>query len=213
MRTGRVALTGGIATGKSTVRAAFERLGVPTSDADLLAREAVAPGTKGLDAVVRRFGRGVLDRAGALDRKALGRIVFGDPEARKALEAIVHPIVQAATDAWFTRLDPATPFAVSDIPLLYEIGRDVDFDAVVVVACPPDIQLARLRARDGLSEAEARHRIAAQLPIEEKVRRADYVISTAGSPAETEAATAAVWRQLRVRRWDATERAPRRPLR
>jgi len=208
MVTRRVALTGGIATGKSTVRAVFERLGVPTSDADRLARDAVAPGTPGLDAVVARFGAGVRAPDGALDRKALARLVFGDDQARRDLEAIVHPLVQAATEAWYRQLPPETPFAVSDVPLLYEVGRDVDFDAVIVAACPVDVQLSRLRARDGMTEEEARRRIAAQWPIDEKVRRADYVISTAGSPADTEAATTAVWRQLTARRWDAGERAP-----
>lgn len=201
MPIGRVALTGGIATGKSAVRRIFERLGVPTSDADELSRRVVAPGTAGLAAIVRRFGPGVLDSTGALDRKALGRIVFEDVEARNALESIVHPLVQAATRAWFSSLDPATPFAVSDIPLLYEIGRDADFDAVVVAACSSQTQRARLRARDGLSEEEADRRIAAQWPIEEKRRRADYLVSTEGSMEETARATEAVYQALRQRSW------------
>jgi dephospho-CoA kinase len=138
-------------------------------------------------------------------------VVFADPAARRDLEAIVHPLVQAATEAWYRSLDPSTPFAVSDIPLLYEIGREVDFDAVVVAACAPDVQLARLRARDGLSDEQARRRIAAQRPIDEKVRRADYVISTEGSLLDTERATEAVWRALRARQWNGSGRAPGRP--
>ncbi len=201
MPIGRVALTGGIATGKSTVRRSFERLGVPTSDADALSRQAVAPGSPGLAAVVRRFGTGVIDATGALDRKALARIVFDDAEARAALEAIVHPIVQAATSDWFARLDPATVFAVSDIPLLYEIGRETDFDAVVVAACSAQTQLARLVERDGLNEVDARRRIAAQWPIDEKRRRADYVISTEGTIEDSARATEAVYRALRDRKW------------
>ena len=201
MAVGRVALTGGIATGKSTVRACLERLGVQTIDADQLAREAVAPGSAGLAAVVERFGREVLDPGGALDRKALAKIVFADAAARVALEAIVHPVVHAATDAWYDQLDPATTFAVADIPLLYEVRRDVDFDAVMVAACAPSTQLERLRSRDGLSEEEARRRIAAQLPIEEKVRRADYVIRTDGTREQTERATETVFQVLRQRRW------------
>ncbi len=183
----RIALTGGIATGKSYVRARFDALGVPTLDADVLAREAVAPGTPGLAALVRRFGNGVLLADGSLDRQTLGSIVFADPEARKALEAIVHPDVRRATDAWFASLDPTRhPFAIADIPLLYEVGRDRDFDAAIVVASTPETQLRRVMERGGLGEAEARQRIAAQLPIEEKVRRADYVIRTDGTLEETD---------------------------
>jgi dephospho-CoA kinase len=193
----RVALTGGIATGKSYVRRRFEELGVPTSDADTIAREVVAPGTPGLEAVVKAFGPGILDAAGSLDRKALGAIVFADSEKRRTLEAIVHPLVRAATDRWFAQLDPAHPFAVSDIPLLFETGRDRDFDKVIVTAIDPEEQLRRVMSRDGLSEEAARQRIAAQLPIEEKVRRADYVIRTNGPFEETDRQVRAVYEALR----------------
>lgn len=203
MRVGRVALTGGIATGKSAVRACFERLGVPTIDADLLARQAVAPGTAGLASVVRRFGVGVLDRSGALDRKVLAGIVFRDAQARTDLEAIVHPVVRAATDIWYENLDPTTPFAIADIPLLYEVRRDVDFDAVVVAACETGTQMARLRKRDGLTEEDARLRVEAQLPIAEKIRRADYVVRTDGTLDETALATESVFQALRHRQWRA----------
>ncbi len=143
----------------------------------------------------------MLDASGALDRKALARIVFEDAEARAALEAIVHPIVQAATTDWFAHLDPTTPFAVSDIPLLYEIGREADFDVVVVAACSPQTQLVRLVERDGVSEVEAQRRIAAQWPIDEKRRRADYVISTEGTIEDSARATEAVYASLRRRTW------------
>jgi dephospho-CoA kinase len=197
-RVRRVALTGGIATGKSYVRSRFEALGVPTIDADRLAREAVAPGSAGLSAVVRRFGPEVLDPAGALDRQRLGRIVFADPEARAVLEAIVHPDVRRATDAWFASLDPSRhPFAIADIPLLYEVGRDRDFDVVIVAACTPETQLRRVMARDHLSEAEARQRIAAQMPIAEKIRRADYVIHTDGPHGDTDGQVRALLGVLR----------------
>ena len=163
----RIALTGGIATGKSYVRARLEELGVPTIDADVLAREAVTPGTPGLEAVVTRFGSQVLDERGALDRQKLAAIVFADPDARRALEAIVHPAVRRAADQWFAALDPSRQrYAVADIPLLYEVGRDRDFDAVIVVACAPETQLRRAMERDGLSESDARQRLAAQWPIE-----------------------------------------------
>jgi dephospho-CoA kinase len=181
----RVALTGGIATGKSHVRAEFERLGVPTIDADTLARDAVAAGTPGFDAVVTRFGRAVLDKTGALDRRKLASIVFSDASARRDLEGIIHPAVRVAIDSWFDALDDSSGFAVADIPLLYETGREREFEKVIVTACAPDEQVRRIMARDTISEAEARSRIAAQLPIDEKARRADYVIRTDGSFAET----------------------------
>ena len=181
----RIALTGGIATGKSHVRRQFEELGVPTIDADTLAREAVAPGTEGLTAVVHEFGPDILDPSGALDRKKLGAIVFADDQARRRLEAIVHPAVQRAEEEWFSSLDGSrTPVAIADIPLLYEVGRDRAFDAAIVAASDPAVQIQRLIKR-GLTESEARQRLAAQLPIEEKVRRADYVIWTDGSFEET----------------------------
>ncbi len=195
----RVALTGGIATGKSYVRAQFEKLGIPTIDADTLSRDAVAAGTPGLAAVVARFGPGVLAPSGVLDRHKLASIVFMDPEARRDLEAIVHPAVREATDAWFDALDPARyAFAVADIPLLYEVGRDKDFDVVIVAAVDPETQLRRVIERDGATESEARHRIAAQLPIADKVRRADFVIQTDGSLEQTDEQVRAVLEQLQA---------------
>ena len=196
----RVALTGGIATGKSHVRARFEALGAPTIDSDLLARDAVRPGTAGLRAVVRRFGEDVLDGRGALDRRRLGTVVFADPSARRDLEAIVHPFVREETERWFLRLaERGAPLGIADIPLLYEVGLERDFDAVIVAACAPATQIVRVMARDQMSEAEARQRIAAQLPIEEKVRRADYVIDTSGAIEETDARVETVYRALRER--------------
>jgi dephospho-CoA kinase len=175
----RVALTGGIATGKSHVRAQFGRLGVPTIDSDQLARDAVAPGSRGLHAIVDYFGKDVLDRSGALDRQKMGRRVFADEGARKTLEAIVHPEVRRMTDAWFESLSGTRHvYAIADIPLLYEVGRESDFDLVIVVACEPELQLRRLMKRDGLSEADARQRIDTQMPIADKVVRADRVIRT-----------------------------------
>jgi dephospho-CoA kinase len=197
--TARIALTGGIATGKSHVRATLESLGAPTIDSDVLARKAVQPGTAGLDAVVRRFGADILDADGTLDRRKLGAIVFADPDARKALEQIVHPEVRRATDAWFAQLEKAgTPFGIADIPLLYEVGRDKDFDIVIVAACSPGVQLQRVMDRDGLNEEDARRRIAAQLPIEDKRRRADHVIWTDLSYDETERQVRRLYERLRV---------------
>jgi dephospho-CoA kinase len=182
----RVALTGGIATGKSTVLRRLTAAGIPVIDADLLARQVVARGTPGFDAVVARFGPGVVAAAGDLDRRALGARVFADPAARAALEAIVHPAVYVAIAAWFAGLPAATRVAVADIPLLFETGRAGDFDRVVVVACSRDEQRRRLRTRDGLTDAEVDARLAARWPIEHKANRADRVIWTNGSLADTE---------------------------
>src|SRR5688500_9387634 len=121
----RIGLTGGIATGKSHVRAVFEALGVPTIDADVLARDAVAPGSAAFEAVKARFGPSVLDSRGGLDRRKLGDLVFADAQARKDLEKIIHPGVVEAIERWFTSLDAqAHPFAIADVPLLYEAGRE-----------------------------------------------------------------------------------------
>jgi dephospho-CoA kinase len=196
-RVRRVALTGGIATGKSHVRAQFEALGVPTIDADQLARVAVAPGTAGLAAVVQRFGRGILEASGALDRRKLASLVFSDDAARRDLEAIIHPEVRRLVDEWFASLDPrAHAVAIADIPLLYEVGREKDFDVVIVIACDPETQVRRVVARDHVTDAEARQRLAAQMPIEEKVRRADFVIRSDGSIEETNQQVREVLRAL-----------------
>lgn len=182
----RVALTGGIATGKSYCLAHFAELGVPVVDADKLARDAVAPGSAGLRAVVGRFGPEVLAADGSLDRAALGRIVFDDSRARAALEAIIHPEVYRHIREWFANLPAGTRVALADIPLVFETGHNHDFDAVVVAACSPDEQVRRVMVRDGLSDRDARARLAAQWPIEEKVKRADHVIWTDRSFAETD---------------------------
>ena len=182
----RVALTGGIATGKSHCLQRFAELGAPVIDADSLAREAVAPGTPGLSAIAVRFGSGLVRPDGALDRAALARIVFSDPRARAALEAIVHPDVYRRIREWFANLPVGTRLAVADIPLLFETGQDHDFDRVIVAACEPQEQIRRMVARNGLSEEDARARLAAQWPIAEKVARAHRVIWTDRGNAETD---------------------------
>ena len=195
----RVALTGGIGTGKTYVAQRLAAAGVPVVDADRLAREVVAPGTPGLATVVERFGHDVLAEDGSLRRQALASLVFADPQARHDLETIIHPVVRRSIEDFFEGLPPDTGVAVADIPLLYETNRAADFDAVIVAACPPDMQLARVMARDGVSEASARRRITAQLPIDEKVRQADYVIDTSGSFEQTNAETARVLAALQER--------------
>lgn len=194
----RVALTGGIGTGKSHVVGLLRRRSVPTLDADQIVRAMQQPGQPVHAALRRRFGPGVFDARGALDRRRLGTIVFGDPAARGDLEAIVHPPVREAIEDWFRRCRDGTaaPFAAADIPLLFETGRTGSFDRVVVVACEPAVQLARIMARDGLPASDARRRIAAQLPIADKAARADFVVVTDGSFEETERQVEEVCRTL-----------------
>jgi len=201
----RVALTGGIATGKSYALGRFAAMGVPVVDADRLAHEAVERGRPGLDAVVARFGRDVLQSDGSLDRSALGRIVFADADARRDLERIIHPIVYRGISDWFAALPPRTSFAIADVPLLYETGREGDFDAVIVTSCRPDLQLERLVARSGLSEAEARQRIAAQMPTSEKAARATYVVDTSTDFGDTNRQIEEIANKLRAK----PARAPR----
>ena len=191
-----MALTGGIATGKSHVRAGFERLGVPTIDADVLARAAVAPGTPGLTAVASRFGPDVLDATGGLDRKKLAAIVFDNPDARRDLEQIIHPAVRLAIDHWFAALAPHQPFAIADIPLLYETGRAGEFDVVIVTTCDPATQVRRVMARDSVGESEARQRIAAQLSSEEKILRATHVVHTDGTVEDTSRQVREIYNRL-----------------
>jgi dephospho-CoA kinase len=196
----RAALTGGIATGKSHCLARFAALGVPVVDADVLARDAVSQGSAGLAAVVRRFGTGVLLPDGSLDRPALARVIFTDRTARADLEAIVHPEVYRGVRDWFVRLSPGTRLAIADIPLVFETGHIHEFDAIIVVACNPATQISRVMTRDGLSEQDARARLAAQWPIGEKAARADYVIRTDGTFADTEAQIEAVYESLNAER-------------
>ncbi len=180
-----VGLTGGIASGKSTFAGALRARGIPVVDADALARAAVGPGTPALAEIARTFGPGVIAADGALDRKALGALVFADAEARRRLEAITHPAVRLALQEETSRLAArGFELVVYDAPLLYEVGLDRDLDSVVVVWAPPDVQRARLVQRDGLTPAEADARLAAQLPIDEKAARADFVIDNAGAPDE-----------------------------
>jgi len=193
----RVALTGGIATGKSHCLARFAALGAAVVDADRLARDAVAPGTPGLARVVERFGSGVLRADGSLDRPALGRIVFADRAARADLEAIIHPDVYRRISEWFANQPAGTRVAIADIPLLFETGHQHDFEVVIVCACAPDEQLRRLMARDGLTEAAARERLDAQWPIDEKVARAHIVIRTDGGFVETDRAVGRTYESLR----------------
>jgi dephospho-CoA kinase len=195
----KVALTGGIATGKSYVLDQFRRRGVPCLDADSLAHGVTASGTEATSAIAARFGAEVLAADGAVDRAKLAPIVFADPAARHDLESIVHPAVYRAIFAGVRAFEilGRDPFVVVDVPLLYETGAAKDFDRVIVTACLPATQLARLRER-GMSEADARQRLAAQWPTDEKASRADFVVTTDGSFEETDAQVDAVYRKLRT---------------
>jgi len=193
----RAALTGGIATGKSFCLAAFAALGAATIDADRLAKEAVAPGTPGLARVVERFGSALLRADGSLDRAALGRLVFTDRAARADLEAIIHPEVYSRIREWSANLPAGTRVSIADIPLLFETGQQHQFDTVIVCACEPAEQIRRIQARDRLSEPEARDRLNAQWPIEEKAARADHVIRTDGTMDDTREQVRQVYESLK----------------
>lgn len=195
----KIALTGGIATGKTYVSTRLKEAGVPMVDADALAREVVAPGTPGLAAVRRRFGPDAVRRDGTMDRVRIGQIIFKDKRARLDLEAIIHPAVMRAVEEFFDALPKRTPFAVADVPLLFETGRDKQFDAVVVVACPRETQLQRVMERNKLSKEDAERRLNAQLPIDQKVKKATYVIKTDGTFEETDRQVAALIQTLKAR--------------
>jgi len=193
-----VGLTGGIASGKSTLAGALRALGVPVIDADELAREAVRAGSPALAAIVREFGPHVVGPDGQLDRKGMAARVFSRPDDRARLEAIVHPAVRAAVASETARLAAeGHDLAFYDVPLLFESGLDREVDCVVVVHSPRHVQVARLRARDGLGQAAAAPRLDAQLPLDEKARRADVVVSNQGDIASLRSRAEPLLRALR----------------
>ncbi len=197
----RVGLTGGIAVGKSYVSALLRELGCHVFDADDIARAVVQPGMPALNDIVAAFGPDVLAADGTLDRAKLGRLVFADAEARSRLNAIVHPRVHAEQDRLLREVEARDPhgIAVVDAALLIESGGYRRFDVVVVVWCRPEIQLARLMARNGLSREEASQRIAAQMPSEEKRRYADFEIDTSEGFEPTRQQVLALHTALRAR--------------
>lgn len=181
-----VGLTGGIACGKSTVANMFMKLGCVIIDADKVAREVVEPGEQGLEGVIRRFGKGILDEQGRLDRKALGNIVFSDEQARHDLNTILHPLIrQRMADKKEEARKQNPPFILMDIPLLYESNQVHTVEAVIVVYVPAHLQLKRLMERDQLTMQEAQQRIESQMPIEEKKQKADFIIDNSGTQADT----------------------------
>lgn len=194
----RVGLTGGIASGKTTVSDALRRLGAVVIDADVLAREVVEPGTPGLAAVVDRFGAGVLTEDGRLNRDAVGRLVFSDPAARRDLEAIIHPAVRIRA-AEIERSTDREAVVVHVIPLLVETGQHDSFDALVVVDADPVRQLERLQRRNGLDPVEAQARLDAQVARADRLRVADVVLDNDGTAADLARQVDALWSDLRRR--------------
>jgi dephospho-CoA kinase len=190
-------LTGGIASGKSTVAARLRARGVPVIDADELAREVVAPGADGLRAIVEAFGAGVVDAAGALDRKRLAQVAFATDAARKTLNGITHPRIAQLTAERAAALDArGEPLACYEAALLVENGVADMFRPLVVVAAPEGVQIERVKSRDDASREDALARIRAQKPLAEKVAAADYVIETLGTVEENRLKTDAVLRAI-----------------
>src|SRR5215470_15092866 len=183
-----VGLTGGIATGKSTVSTMFSHLGAKIVDADLLAREVVMPGQAALAEIVREFGPDVLAPDGSLDRKRVGAIVFGDAQKRKRLEEITHPVIRSRLQRILSVYEEEAfeGIVIWNVALLIETRGAKSMDRVVVVITDPATELARLMARDGFSEEDARRRIASQMPLAEKVKVANYVIYNSDDTADTE---------------------------
>jgi dephospho-CoA kinase len=193
-----VGLTGSIATGKSTVSRMFAHLGARVIDADLLAREVVMPGQPAYAGIVEEFGRQVVQEDGSLDRKALGAVVFADSAKRRRLEEITHPAIGARQRRILSVLDEEAfeGVVIWDAALLFEGGGTAKMDRVVVVYADPETERRRLMERDGLSDADARARIASQMPIAEKAKLADHVIDNSGTREETERQVRAVYGAL-----------------
>lgn len=194
----KVGLTGGIASGKSTVSEAFARLGAKVLDADEVAREVVLPGKPAWTKLRHTFGSEFFHPDGRLNRSKLRRLVFADPEQRSRLNEIVHPEVMREIDFRFEQLTSSAEHAVVlvDVPLLIEVGVAHRFDKVVVVYANESVQVMRLMQRDGLSREEARQALSVQIDLREKAKKADFVIDNSGTPEETQAQVEKVWQEL-----------------
>jgi dephospho-CoA kinase len=196
----KVGLTGSIAVGKSFVLEVFRELGCAVLDADKTAREVVEPGLPAFDEVVQTFGKEVVTADGSLDRPKLGAIVFDDAAKRELLNSIVHPRVIEAQDRWLQAAEKDQPhgIAVVDAALMIESGGYKRFDKLIVVWCEPAVQLERLIRRNGLDEAEAKKRIAAQMSQEEKKGYADFLIDTSTEREETRQQTVEIFNRLKL---------------
>ena len=192
-----IGLTGGIASGKSTATAMLAQMGATVIDADALAREVVEPGSPALAEIGRRFP-GTVGADGRLDRSKLADRIFGQEHERRALNAIVHPRVH---EAFLKRADELAKQGIEvilyDAALLFENDLDQILDGVILIAVPPEVQISRLQERNGLTRREAEERIAAQMPLEQKARRATWVVDNAGSLAATRARLAKIWDEIR----------------
>ena len=193
----KIGLTGGIASGKSLVATRLEELGAVLVDADAIAREVVEPGTPGLAAVVEAFGRDILDGEGRLDRPRLGTIVFQEPERRAELNGIVHPLVRERAAAVIAAA-PGDAVVVQDIPLLVETGQQKNFHLVLVVDAPEDVRLQRMTGHRGMTEADARSRMAAQASRQDRLAAADVVLPNAGTREELLALVDRLWEERLV---------------
>jgi dephospho-CoA kinase len=208
----RIGLTGGIGSGKSLVARFFADFGAAVVDADRIAREILAPGEAAYNDVIREFGKEVVRPDGTLDRKALAARVFADAEARRRLNALTHPHIRRRMAEEVNRLaaQPNVDVIILDIPLLLETNDGRDLDGIVVVYADDEVRERRLEARNGLSEVGIQQRLAAQMPLREKVTRADWVIDNNGSLDRTREQVAAVWEALQKRlRGGAGPRRPR----
>lgn len=195
-----IGLTGGIASGKSTVSAILRELGASVLDADEIAREVVEPGTPALEDISRRFP-GVIGPDGRLDRARLGERIFQDPGERAALNAIVHPrIHQSVLEKTQALAARGVELVIYDAPLLIENRLHEGMDGVILVDAPPELQIARLKARNRLTRTQAEERLAAQLPMAEKRRHATWVIDNSGDPAKTREQVEALWRSIQSTR-------------
>jgi dephospho-CoA kinase len=194
-----VGITGGIASGKSLVCSLLSEVwGVPVLDADLVAREVVAPGSPVLQAIVAAFGPGVLAPDGSLDRRALGARVSCDPAARRRLEGLTHPAIWTAIEAWLEhRAAQGHPVAAVEAALIVESGQAERFDVLVAVTAPSGVQVKRLMEQRGMTEPQARAWLTSQAPTVEKARAADVVLVNDGDPASLAAALAAAWPRIR----------------
>jgi dephospho-CoA kinase len=183
----RVGLTGGIATGKSTVGQMFVELGCHLIDSDRITHQLFEPGKAVHNAVVKEFGARILAPDGTIDRRVLGDIVFKDPEARKKLNSLVHPAIIERQKEWLNEVEEKDPtgIAIVSAALMIEVGTYKNYDKVIVVMCRPEVQKQRLTQRSGLKEDEVDARIQSQMPMSEKVKYADFVIDNSGDPSNT----------------------------
>jgi dephospho-CoA kinase len=198
----RVGLTGGIATGKSTIGAMFVDLGCHVIDSDQITHQLFEPGQVVHSAVVQEFGTRILAPDGTINRRTLGDIVFKDPEARARLNALVHPAVIQRQQEWLKEVEKRDPQAIAivDAALMIEVGTYKNYDKVIVVTCRPEIQKERLRTRTALSDDEIDARVRSQMPMDEKIKYADFIVDSSGSLGASRAQVRDIYHRLRPAR-------------